>query len=135
MKKILAIVLTVVLILGLCACGQTGGTEDTKAGETTAATEQTTEATENDGKVKYTATVVDEGGNPLAGVMVQICKDSCMPAITDANGVATWNVAEDDYKVSFVDGLPEGYEYSTEETEFYFADGAYELTITLKAVA
>ena len=47
----------------------------------------------------------------------------------------TFQVAEADYKVSFLGGVPAGYEYTTEETEFYFADGAYELTITLKAVA
>ena len=34
-----------------------------------------------------------------------------------------------------VTAMPEGYEYATGETEYYFENGATELTITLKAVA
>ena len=52
--------------------------------------------------------------------------------MTNAEGVATFRVVEDDYKVSFMT-MPEGYEAEAEE--FYFEDGAYELTITLKAMA
>lgn len=87
----------------------------------------------DDGKVTYTATVVDENGAAIAGAMVQICKEACMPTSTDESGVATWRVAEDDYKVSFL-ALPAGYTYSGEETEFYFEDGQYDLTITLNSV-
>ena len=90
--------------------------------------------TGNDGKVTYTVTVTDEQGNPISGMMVQLCKDACIPAVVDANGTATWTVAEDDYKVSFLN-LPDGYTYTTEETEFYFADGETSMTIVLKAEA
>jgi hypothetical protein len=77
--------------------------------------------------------VTDTEGNPIAGAMVQVCKDSCLPGVTDANGVAKFAVAEDTgYKASFL-SLPEGYVYVDETvTEWYFEDGATEITIQLK---
>jgi hypothetical protein len=55
--------------------------------------------------------------------------------LSDANGVVTFQIPEAQYKVSFLGGVPAGYEYTTEETEFHFEGGSYELTIVLKAVA
>ena len=138
MKKILALMLSICLLLCLCACGQdqTPTETTTPNNPTENPTESTgaTDATIDDGKVTYTVTITDEQGNPLTSAIVQICKDACIPAIVDANGTATWTVAEDDYKVSFLD-LPDGYTYTTEETEFYFADGETAMTIVLKAAA
>lgn len=127
-KRFLVFTLAVCLLLGLCAC--TAPAAD--SGETTTEATQDTTETVDDGKVTYTVKVVDEGGNPVASAAVQLCKDSCLPGMTNAEGVATFRVVEDDYKVSFMT-MPEGYEAEAEE--FYFEDGAYELTITLKAVA
>ena len=133
MKKILAVLLLIGLLATLCACGETPEpTEDV----TEAPTQNVTEApTVDDGKVTYTAKVVDEGGNPIAGAMVQICKDTCFPGVTDENGVASFTREEEEgYKISFI-ALPEGYEYTTEETDFYFEGGEKDITITLKAIA
>lgn len=127
-KRFLVFTLALCLVLGLCACGEPASNSSET---TTEPTQDTTEAVD-DGKVTYTVKVVDEGGNPVASAAVQICKDSCLPGMTNAEGVATFNVVEDDYKVSFM-VMPEGFEAEAEE--FYFDDGAYELTITLKAVA
>ena len=135
-NRMMALALALLLDLGLCACG---GEEPaaTEAPETTPATEAPaaaeTEAAD-DGKVTYTIHVEDEAGAPLSGVMVQICKDACLPGMTDADGNAVFNVAEDDYKVSFL-SLPAGYDYTTEETEFYFEAGSTEITLVLKAAA
>lgn len=133
MKKMLCLMLAVLMTLALCACG---GEEAPQTEATQAATEAPTVAAEteaaDDGKVTYTIHVEDENGAPLAGVMVQICKDTCLPGMTDAEGNAVFTVAEDDYKVSFL-SLPAGYDYTTEETEFYFESGATEITLTLKA--
>ena len=140
-KIISVTVLLLALAMVLCACGADNNTPTTEAAEpstaataapTQAATQAPTEA--DDGKVTYTVTVVDEGGNPVAGALVQLCLDACIPSMTDDNGVAQYNVEPADYKVSFLQ-MPEGYEYSTGEQEFYFADGAFEMTIVLKAVA
>ena len=132
MKRLICAILVLMMAIGLCACG---GEEAPKAEPTEPATEapvvEATEAPAADGKVTYTIHVQDENGAAIAGAMVQICKDTCLPGMTDAEGNAVFTVDEADYKVSFLT-LPAGYTYTTEETEFYF-DGATEITLTLKA--
>lgn len=133
MKRLICAILALMMAIGLCACG---GNEAPQAEPTTAATAEPTiaEVTEpaQDGKVTYTIYVQDESGAAIAGAMVQICKDTCLPGMTDAEGKAVFTVDEADYKVSFL-SLPAGYTYTTEETEFYFESGATEITLTLKA--
>ncbi|MBR4863795.1 MAG: hypothetical protein IKU07_04400 [Oscillospiraceae bacterium] len=132
MKAILAFVLALCMVLCLCACGNAAGNTETTPATTEAVA--TTEATEaDDGKVTYTVKVVDEGNNPVAGAMVQLCKETCLPGVTGADGVAVFNVMEDsEYKVSFM-SQPAGYEGM--EEAYYFEAGSYELTITLTAVS
>lgn len=143
MKKLLTVSLLVLsLLLCLCACGEGEETPTTDPAATTAPTEAPTEAptdpteevTEPSNEPTYTVTVVDEGGNPVSGAMVQLCLESCVPAITNENGVAEFFLDEADYKVSFV-MIPDGYELAGEETDFYFADGENTMTLTLKAIA
>jgi len=143
MKRLFAILMTLCLCFALVACG--GGAEE-PAQQTEAPTEvteapvvepeepETTEA-EPTGIV-YTVYVKDEGGNPIASAMVQMCEGTnCMPAATNADGAATFTVAQEaDFEVKFLT-LPAGYEYTTEDQVFHFDAGSYELTITLKAVA
>lgn len=140
MKRWIAMLLAVCLMLGLCACGSADNNDSVQ--DTTAAPVETTaaapEETEEETQAQpagtvYTVTVVDEGGNPVAGAMVQICLETCMPGVTNENGVAEFATEEADYKASMM-SMPEGYEYATEQTEFYF-EGGYEVTIVLKAVA
>ncbi len=136
MKYLLLVMLVASMCLGLCACGNSE--EDKKP----AGQEQTgdvvdnnkQEETENvdDGTVTYSVKVVDESGAPIAGAIVQLCKDACVPGPTNAEGVAEFKLAEDEYKVSFLT-LPAGYTYSGTEDTFYFEDGSKEMTITLKA--
>ena len=128
MRKILTVLLALVVMLSLAACGEIPA--ETTA-PTTAPTVQTTLPTAEKNP-SYTVKVVDQSGNPIAGAMVQLCSESCIPALTNAEGIATYNVAEANYKVSFV-SLPAGYDYTTTETEFYFDAGSMEMTITLKA--
>ena len=133
LKSLIAAMMVLAVSLTLCACG--GKTEE--PAETTAApvvTEtpvQQTEAPAEETVGGYTITVVDENGKPIAGAMVQMCKDTCYPGFTDENGVVKFDLAQDDYKVSFL-ALPDGYTYVDEAQEFYFEDGSMELTITLK---
>jgi len=135
-KCLLAVVLMLTLALSLCACG----------GEAPAKTEEpvvteapviVTEAPETEAPAEeeggYSVTVLDENGNPIVGAMVQLCKDACVPGVTDAEGTAKFNLPEDTYKVSFL-ALPAGYTYMDEVQEFYFENGSMEMTITLKAV-
>ena len=110
MRNIFVLMLTLAMVFVLCACGTVEVKETAPATTTptvTAPTEDATEPTEDD-RITYTAKVVDEGGNAIAGAMVQLCKDTCVPTTTDANGVATWKKdTEDAYKVSFLN-LPAG---------------------------
>lgn len=140
-KMLLAVCLVLCMALGMCACAQSGNADTTAAQQPqqqTTAPEDTTAAADttaaDDGKMTYTVKVVDQDGNPMAGVLVQLCLDTCLPGMTNDDGAAEFAVVQADYKVS-VAAMPEGYEHAGEDVEFYFDDGAYELTITLKSVA
>ena len=143
-NKFLALTLALILVLCLCACGEPsqGTSETTPATEaptqapTEAPTQAPTEATIPEGMVQYKVKVVDEGGNPIVGAMIQVCTDeTClMPVKTDDTGVATFApAAEGEYHANFLPSVPEGYEAEAEV--FYFEDGETELTIVLTAVA
>ena len=102
---ILALVLC--LALTLLACGKKketpSATTEAPVPTTTEAPIPTTTVKPDDGKVTYTVTVKDENGNPIVGAVVQLCKDvNCNPSVTGADGVATYSLVEDTYKVSFV---------------------------------
>jgi len=132
-RNLVLLMLAVSLMFTLVACGGDNDAdkpaEETTDVKTTVADETTAEP--EDDKVTYTVKVVDENNAPIAGAMVQMCLEACLPSLTNDEGVATYNLEEADYKVSFVT-VPEGY---TAEEAYYFADGSYELTITLKAAA
>ena len=139
MKKLLSLILALCVLMALCACTTDNGNETTEPSTTTApseTTEQTkpTEEPTEAEKPSYTVKVVDSEGNPIVGAVVQLCLDACVPAVTDADGVAAFFLPEADYKVS-LPAMPEGYTYTTEEQEFHFAKGSNELTITLKTAA
>ena len=83
------------------------------------------------GKANYTVIVTDEAGNPIPGAFVQLCLESCIPTVTNAQGVANYaNMAVADYKVSFI-SVPAGYEMPSDN--FYFEKDTYEMTLVLKA--
>ena len=153
MKKLFAALLALCMILCLCACS---GADDNNSEGSTPPQNNTNENEQKDpdpsgddekdedpkgedpaptGTV-YTVTVVDEGGNPVSGAMLQMCQgEICLlPAATDASGIVTFTVTEDGaYEAKFL-SLPTGYEYIDDVQVFPF-DGATELTIVLKAVA
>lgn len=135
MMRMICVLLLALCLLGtLCACDAGGKnpnpdssvTDDSSAD---ASTGDESSQPADDGKVTYTVTVKDADGNPVSGAMVQLCKETCIPTMTDANGVATWSLAEDEYKVSFAIA-PTG--YAVEEA-YYFEGDATEMTITLQA--
>lgn len=134
-KRFIAFVLCLCLVIALCACG-TNDNQDASTASTAATTQpaETTEATEA-AKPSHTVKVVDEGGNPIAGVFVQICLDTCTPAQTDANGIASYyDMPEAEYEIKLM-AMPSGYGYTTEEEVFFFPDGSTEAVITLQAIA
>lgn len=84
----------------------------------------------------YVILVVDDEGNPVAGVRVQMCDTagSCrVPVTTDAEGRAEYAYEEGEFKVQITggaDGIPEGYTMDNPDQYFYF-DGGKLITITL----
>ena len=134
MTRFAALMLALTLAVCLCACGGSGeqATDPTQSNQSATKESTAPVSAEDEGKVTYTVKVVDEGGNPVTGAIVQLCDQNCYPAPVDANGVATWSIVEAEYKASFV-SVPAGYEGA--EEAYYFEDGSFELTITLKAVA
>ena len=134
-KSFVALLLVFCLCLSLCACG---GNSDNTGETTTAPAVETTQPTETTAAAEpsHTVKVVDEAGNPIAGVFVQIClpDGSCTPMQTMDDGIAYYyNMAEADYEVK-VPKMPEGYGYTTEEEVFFFPDGSNEAVITLQAI-
>ncbi|MBR3779146.1 MAG: hypothetical protein IKL13_05445 [Clostridia bacterium] len=143
-KSLLLIALALCLTVCLCACGDdtpadndTSKTTQAAGNDTTATTTTTTQAETTTTASKanvalYTVTVTDEAGNPISGAFVQFCLESCVPCMTNAEGVASYQTFVNNYKVSFI-SVPEGYEKPTEE--YYFEEGSYEMTLVLKAAA
>ena len=87
-------------------------------------------------RLYYEVRVVDQDGNPVAGVYVQICADVCMgPYVTDEEGKAYFKY--DDTKEyhalisNFEDAIPEG--YTVEDiTDYYYFEG--EKTVTIEII-
>lgn len=143
-KSLFALLLALVMVFSLAACG--GEADDSADAQTDPAANEATDApevkeTEQEEEtpapgLQYVVTVTDEGGNPVANAMVQMCEGTnCVPAKTDAEGKAVFTVqAEADYEVKFM-ALPTGFDYTTEEQAFHFDAGSKEMTIVLKAVA
>ena len=137
MKRFLALALCLCLMLGLCACGgsQPEVTEPPIENTTEPSTQPTTEpVTEPVAEPTYTVTVVDQDNAPVVGAWVQLCLEACVPAVTDENGVASFFLEENDYKVGFT-VMPAGYEYAGDEQEWYFAEGENAMTVVINKIA
>ena len=144
MKKLLAVLLTLCMVFALCACGAgSDNKEDEKNNNAVnnevnddADDESKDESDEDEGvqtQAGFQVKIVDEGGNPVQGCMVQVCKDTCLPAISNAEGIATFNLQiEDGHKLQ-VSNCPEGYTYDG-EADIYLEPGQKEYTLVLKAV-
>lgn len=143
MKKIFAMLMLAVMLFGLCACGGNGDAttapqnEDPTDPVTTAP--QPTDPTEPEPTgTDYTIKVVDEGGNPVAGVKVQICDANNLcktPKTTDENGIAVYENQEDGTYKAQLTKLPEGYEAKDEADAYYPFGSETEVTIMIKAVS
>lgn len=139
MKKLIIVVLTMCMAFCMFACGsetdtQSGTAESsqTESNSPVSEVQSETESKEESKGEVFTVTVVDENSAPVSGVMIQVCKDTCIPAKTDENGVATFNVEiTDGYKLSVL-SCPEGYEY-TGEAEIYLESGITEYTVEISA--
>lgn len=141
MKKIIVMLLLLSMALLLCACGSSD-TESTEQNESSSVVsnaeseaseaQESEEASAEENTETFKVKVIDADGNPVSGVMVQLCKDSCIPAKTGDDGIASFNAEiTDGYKLSVL-MTPEGYVYEG-EAEIYLESGITEYTIELSA--
>ena len=157
MMKILALVLALVMVTCcFAACGNDGqSNESNGSSNATKATEpqatkpqpsdpQGTEPTTppEDGKKEYKVYVKDAAGNPLAGVLVQICKEgsTCFtPTRTNEQGYASWTLDDGEVYYGTISSLEEGMpkEYFGDQYEVTLVYGAslnskkeYKVTVT-----
>lgn len=137
MKRIIAALLVLCFAVCLCACGgseEATSTPDTskeesKAAESSEAIEA--ESSEEEQKASYTVTVVDQNGDPVANAMVQLCKESCFPGKSDADGKISFAIEDiEGYKLQVL-SCPEGYTYEG-EGNVYLETGSTEFTLELK---
>ena len=132
MKKIMCVTITV-LCLALCLCACNGETEQPQTDPTTTTTVATTTTTQPQA-ASFEVKVVDQNGAPVQGVMIQICKDICVPKMSDANGIALFDLEiEDGHKLSVL-SCPAGYTYMG-EAEVYLESGSTTFTVELQGEA
>ncbi|MBQ3231267.1 MAG: hypothetical protein IJB49_09670 [Clostridia bacterium] len=135
MKKLIIGVLVLCSLFVLCSCvGETEESSNAPVSSVAVSSEAESEAASSEASEStsvFEVTVVDGEGNKISGVMLQVCKDACMPARTDESGVATFNLEiTDGYKLSVM-SCPEGYKY-TGEAEIYLESGITEYTLTIE---
>lgn len=137
MKKFLAALLLLCTVFAVCSCGSessaTSEPQQNSDAESTASEAVSEESiAESSAEVPepFTVKVVDGDGNPVSGVMIQLCKDTCIPAKTADDGVVDFYVEiTDGYKISVL-SCPDGYTY-TGDAEIYLEAGATEFTVEL----
>lgn len=80
----------------------------------------------------YTLRCVDQNGNPVSGVMMQVCDDeTCQVLMTDGNGVCTFTAAPYAWEIHIL-RAPDG--YTVDSTEVVHAPAAGgEIVFTLTA--
>ena len=134
------IMMVALLVLSACGGGSNTNTETNTNSETntntntnTGSTTNTNTKTEEDGPVYYIVYIVDQSGDPVEGVNLQICKDGlCLNAkYTDANGAAKFEYFEQaEFKVQ-INSVPDDCIQPTEEY-FYFPQGDNTTFVTIQ---
>lgn len=82
------------------------------------------------GYASYTLYFVDEDGNPVEGVIANICDDtSCQPMTSDENGVVEFVNVPFTYHIQVIK-IPSGYTFDT-SAEYYTDAAGGEMTFTL----
>lgn len=137
-KTLLTCLLVMCMAFCLFACNgdsETSVSSEDKA-ESKAVTESSEASSEAESKEEskiestFTVKIVDQNGDAVEGAMVQICKDACIPAKANTEGIATFSVEiTDGYKLSVL-SCPSGYEYNG-EAEVYLENGMTEYTLEL----
>ena len=90
------------------------------------------DAETGDGMSDYSLSFVDEDGEPVEGVIANVCDDSaCTPMTSGADGLIEFTYPSFAYHIQVIK-VPDGYEYDTSE-ETYLDEAGDAVTFTLKA--
>lgn len=141
MKRLIAVMMVLTLALCFVACTepQTPGTSTTQKpadsqNNTSSSTVPTSSTKQEDPDPTFIVTVVDQDGNPVANVAVQLCDESMcyMYQMTGEDGVVHFfETIESGAKVKIL--AAEGYTYSEDYTVFPEGQNTLTLTITKNA--
>lgn len=135
MKKILSIIFILCIMFSFCACGNTSTTDEEKDNinvENDVDVEDDVE--EDEAKATFQVKAVDQNGNGVAGVLLQLYATTSVTARTDATGVATFAVEDvSGYKLSVL-SKPTGYEYYG-DAEMYLTKEQSGYTLTFESTA
>lgn len=124
MKKALCLLLTAVCLWGLCALGEM------EAPEAAASVFTFIPPEEGIPTAPYLFQAVDEAGQPVEGVMFQLCDDkSCQAAITGEDGMAQLSPAPYPYEIHVL-RVPDG--YVKPEEAFLWEENGGTLALTLQ---
>lgn len=96
---------------------------------------------DSEGKLTITLTkrapfvikVVDQDGNPVAGVKVQMCDSAGLckiPVTTDENGEGFYDFQEGDFHAQLTNGAPNGYSVEDPDRYYDFEDGVATIRLT-----
>lgn len=77
----------------------------------------------DDGMSDYVLSFVDEDGNPVEGVIANVCDDdACTPMTSDADGLIEFTYPSFAYHIQVIK-VPDGYEYDTSEESYLDESG------------
>lgn len=135
MKKLFALLLVICMVLSMSACGGNNDKKDDEQNDNKVNVETDNDKEDDKEEEKeqpsFKVTVVDQNGDPVKGVMIQVCKEFCMPGMTNEEGVYEFAMEiEDGHKLQ-LSKAPEGYTYEG-EADIYLEPGQTEYTMELK---
>ena len=129
MKRLIAVMMVLTLALCFVACTepQTPGTSTTQKptdpqNNTSSSTQPTSSSKQEDPDPTFVVTVVDQDGNPVANVAVQLCDESMC---------YMYQMTESGAKVKIL--AADGYTFSEDYTVFPEGQNTLTLTITKNA--
>lgn len=141
MKKLLLCLLAMAMVLAMASCGETETTSSESVAQGESSLSDSTSSLASDAvsetssqqeaEITFTVTAVDQNGDPVANVFVQLCNDStCTPQMTNEQGIAAYTLEITDGCKLSVLSAPAGYTYEGEK-DIYLEAGASRLTVTL----
>ena len=137
LRKSLALILAVLMLLASFAACNPSTQPDETTGETTQPnTPDETKPGSSEAKAEYSITVKSAGGLALSGVNVYIYTDDTLEDLvnyttTDAAGVAKITLKKNDKYVAVLSGMPEGYKT---EACYPLSGTATEITLTSSVI-